>query len=99
MKRLAPLLCLALLLPFAAAAQTKPQRADFGGEPPQSILWVGNSFFYYNNSMHTHLLRLVAAADPKSRARGNTYVAGIDRDTAAFLQTVAWEAVREYFGK
>src|SRR5262250_3051465 len=51
-------------------AQTKPKRTDFGGEPPQSILWVGNSFFYYNNSMHSHVLRLAAAADPKSRARG-----------------------------
>ena len=68
--RLPLYLALLLLLPLAAAAQTKPQRTDFGGEPPQSILWVGNSFFYYNNSMHTHVLRLVAAADPKSRARG-----------------------------
>jgi len=30
---------------------------------------------------------------------GNDYVAGIDRDTANFLQTVAWETVREYFGR
>jgi hypothetical protein len=30
---------------------------------------------------------------------GNAYTAGVDRDTAAFLQAVAWEAVREYFGK
>jgi len=30
---------------------------------------------------------------------GNTYTAGIDRDTADFLQTVAWETVREYFGR
>jgi hypothetical protein len=34
MKRLGPVLCLSLLLPLAAAAQTKPQRTDFGGEPP-----------------------------------------------------------------
>ena len=24
-------------------------------QAPQSILWVGNSFFYYNNSMHNHV--------------------------------------------
>jgi hypothetical protein len=30
---------------------------------------------------------------------GNNYVAAIDRDTANFLQTVAWETVREYFGR
>jgi hypothetical protein len=30
---------------------------------------------------------------------GNTYLAGIDAPTAAFLQTVAWETVQEYYGK
>jgi len=69
MKRVAAVLCLSLVFSIACA-QTRPARTDFGGEPPQSILWVGNSFFYYNNSMHTHVLRLAAAADPKSRARG-----------------------------
>ena len=69
MKRIAAVLCLSLVFSIACA-QTKPARTDFGGEPPLSILWVGNSFFYYNNSMHTHVLRLAAAADPKSRARG-----------------------------
>ena len=46
-------------------AQTKPKRTDIGGVPPKSILWVGNSFFYYNNSMHNYLSNLVRAADPK----------------------------------
>jgi hypothetical protein len=70
MKKTALIACFLALLPLAAFAQTKPQRSDFGGEPPQSLLWVGNSFFYYNNSLHTHVLRLLAAADPNSRARG-----------------------------
>lgn len=69
MKRIAAVLCLSLAFSIACA-QTTPARSDFGGEPPRSILWVGNSFFYYNNSMHSHVLRLAAAADPKSRARG-----------------------------
>ena len=43
------------LLPAAAGAQTKPSRTEVGGEPPQSVMWVGNSFFYYNNSMHNHV--------------------------------------------
>ncbi len=50
----------------AVFAQTKPKRTDIGGEPPRSIRWVGNSFFYYNNSMPNHRGPLVAAADPKS---------------------------------
>ncbi len=30
---------------------------------------------------------------------GNAYAAGIDADTARFLQTVAWETVQDYYGK
>jgi hypothetical protein len=30
---------------------------------------------------------------------GNLYTGGIDTKTARFLQEVAWETVREYFGK
>ena len=35
-----------------AHAATKPARTSIAGAPPKSILFVGNSFFYYNNSMH-----------------------------------------------
>lgn len=31
---------------------------------PKTVLWVGNSFFYYNNSMHGHVGRLIGAARP-----------------------------------
>jgi hypothetical protein len=30
---------------------------------------------------------------------GNAYTAGIDADTARFLQTVGWETVEDYYGK
>jgi hypothetical protein len=30
---------------------------------------------------------------------GNSYIAGIDAPTAAFLQTLAWETVQDYYGK
>jgi hypothetical protein len=30
---------------------------------------------------------------------GNAYTAGIDAETARFLQTVAWETVLDYYGK
>lgn len=53
-KKAAALLSLFFLISLSnvVLAQTKPKRTDVGGEPPRSILWVGNSFFYYNNSMH-----------------------------------------------
>jgi hypothetical protein len=54
----------------AAQAQTRPVRSDVGGENPLSFLWVGNSFFYYNNSMHGHVASLARAADAKTGLRG-----------------------------
>ncbi len=57
-------------------AQTKPTRAELGGEPPRSIMWVGNSFFYYNNSMHNHLGALVRSGEPKMAHRGTSVTIG-----------------------
>ena len=67
------LTCLITLLsPLqAASADIKPKKTDLG-EAPESVLWVGNSFFYYNNSMHGHFGRLVASAGPSSRVRGTS---------------------------
>ena len=56
---------------FQAAAQTKPRRLTLG-PPPESVLWVGNSFFYYNNGLHGHFTRLVASAGPGSRVSGTS---------------------------
>jgi hypothetical protein len=30
--------------------------------PPKAVLWTGNSYFYYNNSMHGHVQRFLADA-------------------------------------
>ncbi|MGB9150338.1 MAG: hypothetical protein WCB36_08830 [Burkholderiales bacterium] len=32
--------------------------------PVKTALWVGNSFFYYNNSMHDHVRQLISNANP-----------------------------------
>ena len=81
-------LCLALATTLAIA-QTKPARTELVGDTPTSILWVGNSFFYYNNSLHNHVLALVRAADPRSRARATSVTisgSGID-----------WHDMESYF--
>ena len=44
----------------ATLAQTKPAVKDLGGAAPASVIFIGNSFFYYNNSMHGHVSRIVA---------------------------------------
>ena len=70
-------------------AQTKLKRTDIGGGPPKSILWVGNSFFYYNNSMHNYLSNLVRAADPKNALRATSVtISGSGLD---------WHDVESYF--
>jgi hypothetical protein len=65
----------------SSAAQTKPTRVELSGEPaaPESLLWVGNSFFYYNNSMHNHFGQLVRAAGARARSTSVTISgAGLD---------------------
>jgi len=65
------LFCFALLA-GDLLAQARPRRTEVGGEPPRAILWVGNSFFYYNNSMHNYVGYLVRAADPKMEHRATS---------------------------
>lgn len=65
-----------LLLPLLSHqpllhAQTKPSRVELG-QTPESILWVGNSFFYYNNSMHNHFGRLVTSGGSGARVRSTS---------------------------
>jgi hypothetical protein len=63
----------AATLALSACAQFSPvpevpQRAGTAN-PPRTILYVGNSFMYYNNSLHNHVGRLArGAADPKQAA-------------------------------
>lgn len=61
---------LSLMLVMAAGptfAQTKPKVLDLGAETPTTALFIGNSFFYYNNSLHSHVLAMAKAADPKNK--------------------------------
>src|SRR5258708_2612248 len=52
-----------------AVAQTAPTVKSLGSQPPKTALYVGNSFFYFNNSMHGIVGRLLSAADPQSRGQ------------------------------
>lgn len=48
----------AIITSMGAMAELAPARTDPGGMP-KAILWVGHSFFYYNNSMHNHFGQIV----------------------------------------
>ncbi|MBX3665922.1 MAG: hypothetical protein KF834_09565 [Burkholderiales bacterium] len=55
----AGLLVAAMLVHAAEPAVRQPQV-----DTPKRVLFVGNSYLYYNNSMHNHVRRLALAADP-----------------------------------
>jgi hypothetical protein len=78
------------LLSGPLQAQTHPKRIDVGPEPVQSLLWVGNSFFYYNNSLHGHYNEIVKAAEAGSKVRGVSVTisgSGLDwHDVASYLK-------------
>jgi len=86
------LLGIALACLFAAGtatAQTKPKVTDSGVERPSSAIYIGNSFFYYNNSLHNHVGLLLRAADPGHRFRSTSVtISGSGAD---------WHDVASYF--
>jgi hypothetical protein len=43
-----------------AQAQEKPLVKSFGATPPKSVAYIGNSFFYFNNGIISHLGPMVA---------------------------------------
>jgi hypothetical protein len=62
-------LAVALLSYVPGFAQTPPRVKSIGLEKAKTILYVGNSFFYFNNSMHRYVSGLATAADPKNKSQ------------------------------
>jgi hypothetical protein len=42
----------------------------------KSLLWVGNSFFYYNNSMHGHVSQMLTASGAKGMRSSSATISG-----------------------
>ena len=80
------LLCAGLM---QASAAMKPEKSASGVENPASVLFIGNSFFYYNNSMHGHFNSLVSAANKDYKIRS----------TSATISGsgLSWHNVEAYF--
>ena len=55
--------CIAVA-PRVALAQVKPAVTTLGPDFPKAEIFIGNSFFYYNNGMPGHVSLLEKAADP-----------------------------------
>ncbi len=78
-------------LPMAGAvAQTVPQVTLLGAVLPQSFMWIGNSFFYFNNGITSHITGLARGAGAGAPAFRGTMVtmggSGLD-----------WHDVESYF--
>jgi hypothetical protein len=76
--------------PSAALAQTKPAVTSLGPDFPKTEIFIGNSFFYHNNGMHNHVLRLEKAVDSANKDYRATLVAIGGSD-------LAWHDVESYF--
>lgn len=61
LKSVSALLGFLLVAASAVAATPEVQRPQV--DTPKRVLFVGNSYFYYNNGMHDHVLMLAMAAD------------------------------------
>jgi hypothetical protein len=79
-----------LLLALSAHAQApRPKVLNLGAEVPSSVLYIGNSFFYYNNSLHNQVGQLARAADAKRPLRSvSATISGSGLD---------WHDVESYF--
>src|SRR6476660_5219127 len=74
-----------------AQAQTKPVVTTLGPDFPKTEIFIGNSFFYYNNGMPGHVSLLEKAADPEHK-----------HDYRAIMATIGgsgfdWHDVESYF--
>jgi hypothetical protein len=74
-----------------AQAQTKPAVTTLGPNFPKTEMFIGNSFFYYNNGMPSHVTLLEKAADPDHKS---DYGAAMVTIGGSNLQ---WHDVDSYF--
>ena len=85
------LLALAVAASFVvdASAETRPKVLDNGPGEPASILYIGNSFFYFNNGMDGHVTRLNASNEAAKKLRSSSITI-----SGSSLQ---WHDVESYF--
>jgi hypothetical protein len=78
-------------VPGSAQAQTRPAVTTLGPDFPKSEIFIGNSFFYYNNGISGHLTLLEKAADPDHKQSYRATMATIGGSG------LDWHDVESYF--
>lgn len=89
--RLARSLAAALLVAATAAGAqtTAPKVRDTGLDNVSSAVFIGNSFFYYNNSLHSHVIGLLQNGTPKRSLRAVS--------ATISASSFSWHDVESYF--
>ncbi|NBS21446.1 MAG: SGNH/GDSL hydrolase family protein [Betaproteobacteria bacterium] len=64
---------------------TKPQV-----EMPLRVLLIGNSYFYYNNSLHNHIKRMLASGNPAPKESDIDYKSATISGASLAHQPVEW---------
>jgi len=81
---------LAMLLGGSALSQTAPPK---GPQAPRSLLYVGNSFFYFNDGVHRMVSGLLDAGEGHSEYRSTSRTRGgaalSEHDVEAYLGPIA----------
>ncbi len=57
-------------------AQTKPKIRSLSIQDPASVIYIGNSFFYFNNGISSHIAEMLGAQTPPQRVRGTMVTIG-----------------------
>src|SRR5580698_8727714 len=77
-----------LLAACVAQAETRPKVTSLGIDPA-SIIYIGNSFFYFNNGMDGHVSRLNASAEEAKKLRST--------EVTIRGSSLQWHDVESYF--
>jgi hypothetical protein len=72
----AAIVAIAATLPLTAQAQTVPQITSMGSTPPSATMWIGNSFFYFNNGITSHITQFSRADKGGPRFSGTMVTMG-----------------------
>ncbi len=75
----------------AAHAQSKPALTTLGPHFPKTEMFIGNSFFYYNNGLPRHVTLLARAADPEHKTEYRATMVSIGGSN------LQWHDVESYF--
>jgi len=87
-RTLLAMLGIAVLASCSSTPPSTPKPAPQVSTEIKSLMWVGNSFFYYNNSMHGHTAQLLTASGAKGMRASSITISG---------SGINWHDVEAYF--